>query len=136
LDKPLLKKYLLKHAEDLGRELRSHELKAVTITLKIKFSDFTQKSRQTKMEQYTDSTEIMYQEASRLLDAFPLNKKVRLIGVAASDFFSADRPVQLTLFKHPQDMRGKWEKLDRTVDAISEKFGKEAIQKAALKDKD
>jgi DNA polymerase IV len=136
LDKPFLKKYLLKHAEDVGRELRSQGLKAGTITLKIKFSDFTQKSRQTKMERFTDSTEIMYQAAVKLLDAFPLNKKVRLIGVAASDFFSTDRPVQLTLFKQHQDMSSKWEKLDRTVDAISEKFGREAVKKAALKDKD
>jgi DNA polymerase IV len=136
LDKDRLKKYLLKHAEEVGRELRSQELKATTVTLKIKFSDFTQKSRQIKMDQYTDATEIIYQTASRLLDAFPLNKKVRLIGVGASDFFSADRPVQLSLFPQSKNSRFKWEKLDRAVDAISEKFGRNVIQKAVLKEKD
>jgi DNA polymerase IV len=135
-DKNLLKKYLLKHAEDVGQELRSQEIKAMTVTLKIKFSDFTQKSRQIKMDQYTDATEIIYQTASRLLDDFPLNKKVRLIGVGASDFFSADRPVQLSLFPQSKNSRFKWEKLDRAVDAISEKFGRDIIQKAVLKEKD
>jgi DNA polymerase-4 len=134
LDKDLLKKYLLKHAGDVGRELRSQALRAGTVILKIKFSDFTQKSRQIKMEHHTDSTEIIYQTAARILDAFPLNRKVRLIGVGASDFFSADRPVQMSLFTQPENSSAKWEKLDRAVDAISEKFGREAIRKATLKD--
>jgi DNA polymerase-4 len=135
-DKNLLKKYLLKQAEDVGRELRSQELKAGTVTLKIKFSDFTQKSRQVKMARHTDSTEIIYQTAARLLEAFPLDKKVRLVGVGASDFLSSDRPVQMHLFTLPQNNCAKWEKLDRAVDAISEKFGRDAIQKAALKDQE
>jgi DNA polymerase-4 len=136
LDKDLLKKYLLKHADDVGRELRSQELKAVTVFIKIKFYDFTQKSRQIKMEQYTDSTAIIYQTAVRLLEAFSLNKKVRLIGVGVSDLSSEGRPVQLSLFTQSKNATGKWEKLDRAVDAISEKFGRGAIKKAVLKDKE
>jgi DNA polymerase IV len=135
-DKELLKKHLLKHADDVGRELRSQELKAGTVFVKIKFYDFTQKSRQLKMEQYTDSTEIIYQTAVRLLEAFSLNKKIRLIGVGASELSSEGRPVQLSLFTQSKNNTAKWEKLDRAVDAISEKFGRRAIQKAALKDKE
>jgi DNA polymerase-4 len=133
-DKHLLKKHLLKHAEDVGRELRSQELKAGTVVLKIKFSDFTQKTRQTQMEGRTNAAEIIYQTAVKLLDDFPLSKQVRLIGVGASDFSSTGKPVQMSLFDRPKITAAKWEKLDRAVDAISEKFGHDAIIKATLKD--
>jgi DNA polymerase IV len=133
-DKEMLKKYLLKHAEDVGRDLRSQGLKAGTVTLKIKFSDFTQKTRQTHMDGCTDATEIIYQTAVKLLDGFPMSKKVRLIGVGASDFSSEAKPVQLKLFDRAKKNTAKWEKLDRAVDAISEKYGHEAITKATLKD--
>jgi DNA polymerase-4 len=133
LDKNLLKRYLLKHSEDVGRELRLEGVKASTVTLKIKFLDFSQKTRQIKLDQYTDSSEIIYRTAARLFDAFSLNKKVRLIGVGASDFSRKNRPVQLNLFDQRADNSEKWGKIDRAVDAISEKFGRDAVKKAELK---
>lgn len=134
LDKNLLKRYLLKHAEDVGRELRKQGLKAKTVTLKIKLSDFTQKSRQMQLVHQSNSSEIIYKASIKLLEAFPLSKPVRLIGVGASDFSVKSGPVQLTLFEQPGKESGRWEKVDRTVDAITEKFGPEAIKKAVLKD--
>lgn len=47
-DKAFLKKLLLKHSEDVGRQLRKKGKKARTVTIKIKHSNFTLVTRQTK----------------------------------------------------------------------------------------
>ncbi len=131
-DKARLKKYLLKHSEDVGRQLRKKGRKARTVTLKIKHSDFKQATRQTKMPCYTFSSEKIYQAAVDLLEAYPLRKPVRLIGVGASDLDDKKQAVQMDLFSGTDDGVEKWEKLDTAVDAIAEKFGKGAITKAGL----
>lgn len=136
-DKSVLKHYLLKHAEDVGRDLRKEGVKAKTITVKIKFADFTQITRQVRLERPTAVSEIIYRAAEKILDAFALSQPVRLIGVGASDFSIKDGPVQLSLFPQADQTEtnaAKWEKADRAMDAISEKFGRRAVIKATLKD--
>ncbi len=131
-DKDRLKKYLLKHSEDVGRQLRKKNRKARTVTLKIKHSDFKQVTRQTKLSRYTFSSEKIYQAAVNLLDEYALRKPVRLIGVGASDLDDKKQAVQMDLFAGSDDGIEKWEKLDTAVDAIAEKFGKDMIIKAGL----
>ncbi|MDA3895967.1 MAG: DNA polymerase IV [Desulfobacteraceae bacterium] len=132
-DKDRLKKYLLKHSEDVGRQLRKKGCKARTVTLKVKHSDFKQVTRQTKMPCYTFSSEKIYQAAVILLDEYFLRKPVRLIGVGVSDFDDKKQAVQMELFAGSDDGVEKWEKVDSAVDAIAEKFGKDVITKAGLK---
>jgi DNA polymerase IV len=136
-DKPLLKRYLLKHAGDVGRDLRKEGLKTRTITVKIKFADFTQITRQVRLERPTAASEIIYRAAASLVDAMALPQPVRLIGVGASDFSNRAGPIQLSLFPEPgkTDVNdAKWEKADRAMDAISERFGRSVVTKASLKD--
>ncbi len=133
IDVERLKKYLLKHSEDVGRQLRQKGRKARTVTLKIKHSDFKQVTRQTKLPYYTFSSEKIYKAAVNLLENYPLSKPVRLIGVGASDLDDKKQAVQMDLFSGSDGGVGKWEKVDTTVDAIVEKFGKDVIIKAGLK---
>lgn len=132
-DRSILNRYLLKHAEDVGRDLRKEGVKAKTVNVKIKFSDFTQVTRQVQLERPTASSEIIYRAAVKLVEGFPLVKPVRLIGVGASDFMAKAGPVQLSLFSQPENNAAKWEKADRAMDAIFEKFGRRAIMKASLR---
>jgi DNA polymerase-4 len=131
-DKQLLKKYLLKHSEDVGRQLRKKGRKAKTVTIKVKHSDFKQVTRQAKLPGYTFSSEKIYQAAVTLLNSYQLTKPVRLIGVGASDLDDTEQPVQMDLFHQVNDEIQKWEKVDTAVDAISDKFGKAVITKAGL----
>jgi DNA polymerase-4 len=131
-DKDRLKKYLLKHSEDVGRQLRKKGRKARTVTLKVKHSDFRQVTRQIKLSCYTFSSEKIYQAAVNLLDEYSLRKPVRLIGVGASDLDDKKQAVQMDLFAGSDDGVEKWEKLDTAVDAIADKFGKDVIKKAGL----
>ncbi len=136
-DKSVLKHYLLKHAQDVGRDLRKEGVTAQTVTVKIKFADFTQVTRQVRLERPTAISEIIYRAAAKLIDAVVLSQPVRLIGVGASDFSVKTGPVQLSLFPQADQVEinaAKWEQADRAMDAIWERFGRTAVTKASLKD--
>jgi len=135
-DKEEIKTHLMRHAEDIGRQLRRVDLKARTITLKIKHNDFKQVTRSKTIKRATNSTEIICREANLLLTRYRLTRPVRLIGVGVSSLTTEDTPVQMDLFESMNDQNTHWEQVDRVVDAITEKFGRNSIHKARLKEID
>jgi hypothetical protein len=59
---------------------------------------------------------------------FKLSKSVRLIGVGAGTLQPASVPVQAELFAdEDQERDRKWEKVDRAMDAVTERFGSHAV---------
>jgi DNA polymerase IV len=128
LDREELKRWLLLQAERVGARLRRHRHKGRTVTLKIKFQDFSAITRGKTLPEPTSSTRTIFETATALLDAQTLPKKVRLIGVGVSNFSTA--PTQLHLFQN-QD-KAKDEHLDLTLDAIREKFGSEALVRGRI----
>jgi DNA polymerase-4 len=132
-DKKLLNTYLLKQAEEVARQLRKAEVKARTITLKLKYSDFKQLSRSKTIALPTQSSKAIYRHASQMLEDCRLVKKVRLVGVGTSGFKSGEIPIQLDLFDHQEVNDSSWTRIDRTLETITERFGKEAIRRASLK---
>ena len=133
-DRKLLDKYLLKHSEDVGRQLRKQGVKSKTITLKIKQSDFTQITKSVTMPSPTQSSEVIYHTAKKLLEAYNIIQKVRLIGIGASKLVSVDTPAQMALFNGDQKKGRKWEQVEKTVDCITKKFGQNSIKKANIND--
>ena len=134
-DKKLLGNYLLMKAESVARELRKKDLRAKTITLKIKHADFKQATRSITLPAPTQSSKTIYKTASKLLGAYRITTKVRLIGVGASGLVSASVPVQMDIFENVKKRSDSWEKVDRTVDTITQKFGKDVIKRGTLSDK-
>lgn len=132
IDRSVLHTLLLHHAEDVGRQLRLLYLKARTITLKIKHADFHQITRSKTLHRPIHATEPIFRQADQLFEQYPLRQKVRLIGVGASNFITAQAPVQTELFPEKDGADLNWEKLDHTVDAINKKFGRGRISKASL----
>jgi DNA polymerase-4 len=133
-DKNLLNKYLLKQSEEVAGQLRKAEVKAKTITLKLKHADFKSVTRSKTITVPTQSSKTIYMHAARLLEDYRMPQKVRLIGVGASGFKPACTPVQLDLFDRVKQRDDSWEKVDRTVETIARKFGRDAIKRATLKD--
>lgn len=104
-DRAVLRRWLLAQAERVGASLRRQRLAGRTITLKVKYADFRSISRSHSLPEPTASTESIFDEACRLLDALTLADKVRLIGVGVSNFGPAHHgPRQLTL---PLDIPGR-----------------------------
>jgi len=74
-----------------------------TLTLKIKYADFTQITRSVTFGFYISSAEEIFKESLNLLNKVDLeDRRIRLLGVTISNFYDADldklRQVQLTLF--------------------------------------
>jgi DNA polymerase-4 len=100
-----------------------------TVTLRLRFGDFTRATRSRTLPQATASTETMIRAVRELLaEALPLLRErgVTLIGVALSNLEDADR-VQLAI---PFDDR-RFDELDQALDEVRERYGSRAIVRAA-----
>ena len=92
-------------------------------------------TRSKTIDRPTQSSKTIHSHAVKLLDNYRLTRKIRLIGVGTSGFQSTGRPVQLGLFDTVKDKDNHWEKVDRTLEIITKKFGRDAIMRATLKDR-
>nr|CBX28961.1 hypothetical protein N47_B21070 [uncultured Desulfobacterium sp.] len=126
-DKVLLKEFLLKQAADIGMQLRSLNLRAKTLVLKIKHSDFSQVTRSITLKTPTQSSQIIFKQTYILLESYEIKTKIRLIGVAAANLIPTSNPVQIDIFDTYVGKNGKWEQVDRTVDDIKKKFGENIL---------
>ena len=107
-------------------------VKAKVVTLKLKHEDFKQITRRIKIQTPTQSTKTLYKEATGLLDQYSLTRKVRLVGVGASGFISEAEPVQMGIFDKTPAKSRNWEQVDKTLDHIDKKFGKDVVRRASL----
>ena len=132
-DKSLLKRCLLKQAEEVARHLRKSGCRGRTITLKLKHADFKQITRSITIATPTQSSKKIFQHAASLLDDYKIPQKLRLIGVSVSGLISNDIPVQMDLFERHSNRGDGWTKVDRTVEDITNKFGRDTIKRATFK---
>lgn len=94
-DRVLLRDALATHAMRISASLRRHGHAGRTISLKIKFADFTIITRSRTILENVNSAERIYAAACSLLDDEPLPQPVRLIGISVSGF--DQRPMRLFL---------------------------------------
>ena len=132
-DRDVLRTWLMRHAERVGASLRRHGLAGRTVTVKIKYADFRQITRQTTLAHRISSTETIYDTACAILDGVELADRVRLIGVGVSGFEEGG-PSQLSLMPEPkpQSEEKRRGRLDRAVDALRERYGRDAVVRGRL----
>jgi DNA polymerase IV len=109
--------------------LRSQELTARCVTVKIRRKDFTTYTRQRHVEPPTQETRVVTAVALELLSAWLATQPraaLRLLGVGVTDLRPA---VQMDLFTDASSGRNR--QLDATVDRIREKFGTVALKPAS-----
>ncbi|WP_339699790.1 DNA polymerase IV [Algoriphagus aquimarinus] len=70
--------------DELIKRIKKSGIKGRTVTLKIKFSDFTQQTRSKTQEQYPDE-ELIWEIAQELLAQEPFEKSIRLLGLGISN---------------------------------------------------
>ncbi len=128
---------ILAQADEVARELRRKGLFARRITLKLTFADFRSVTRQTTRNCPTHLSGCIYDEAITLFDALWRGERIRLLGVGCA-LLSHKAPIlatQLELFPAiPEEtaLDTEWEKVEKSVDAICKKFGKDAVTRAQL----
>jgi DNA polymerase-4 len=133
-DVKLLKRYLLSQSGEVSKQLRKTGVRAKTITIKIKDEDFKTVTRRTTIAIPTQSSKTIYKHAAQLMDDYKITQKIRLIGVGTSGFSSVTASVQMGLFDTHAETQDDWEKIDKALDSISKKFGKDLVGRATLKE--
>jgi nucleotidyltransferase/DNA polymerase involved in DNA repair len=113
-------------AARVGRRLRREDQRAGRITLKLRYADFETHTKQTSLDSAVQTDQDIAGAAIALFRQFPLNRKIRLIGVGAADLTRDGKdPTQLDLFS----AKPRKEILDRTVDEIRERFGEDSVRR-------
>jgi DNA polymerase-4 len=124
-----IRQSLLRLAERVSARLRGENLAGSTITIKIRFADFTTLTRSLTLPVPLSLTDEIYARALSLVEKVPVNRrKVRLLGIAVSKLAHTDAPGQMPLF--PSDRRR--EKAAGAVDEIRRRFGDTGIVRASL----
>lgn len=120
-----LKGALLELSTKVSRRLRKRKKKGRTLTLKVRFSDFTTITRHSTFLEPTHSEFIIYQEAVRLLEGISKVKPVRLLGISMGNLMEISRE-QLSLF---QDSLDREADLMQVVDDLKDRYGEGIIRR-------
>ena len=114
-------------AEHVGRRLRRQNLKGRTLTLKVRFGDFTTKMVSRTFDPPFDNERIFLPWILELFTGlWPAGRGIRLLGVGVSNF-TTDRE-QLALFDtQAAQERATHEELVRKLDSIRDKFGEDVL---------
>jgi DNA polymerase-4 len=128
-DREALRGWLLELAEHLGQRVRRLAVRARTVELKARTSDFRTYVRSVTLNEATDLTEEIWRAAAGLFEARVPDEwlPLRLLGVGVSGLVR-DEAVQGHLFEG--EWRDKQRALDQAVDAIRAQFGADSIRRA------
>ncbi len=140
-DRDRVENTLLGLCEGVARGLRRHGIAGRTVHLKLRWDGFETHTRQRTLERPADTTEAIWPVARSLFrEADDPRRRVRLIGVSLSGF---DQPAaeQLALLDEeggtpsaPAGGERPERRLAETMDTLTERFGRDALKRAALLD--
>lgn len=123
---------LLRLADRVSSRLRHQGNSGQTITLKIRFSNFSTITRSKTLPYEIDNTNGIYSTARELLakvvkDAPAGTHRIRLLGISVTNLVDWPASEQLTLDRQPH-----WIEADRALDRIRLRFGEDALSFGAL----
>jgi len=123
-----IRPHLRHSAGRIARSLRAEGLAASGVRVKLKTASFRLWTRQRSLARPTDSEQELYRAADALLEEFDLSVPMRLVGLAAFRLGPVRGSVgeQPGLFEDAE--REKRRTLEKTVDALRERFGKGAAR--------
>lgn len=125
-DSAVVRREILRLALDTAHRVRQVGLRGRTVSLKLRFGDFTTLTRSRTLPEPTDVGRRIGQEALQILDAAGPLRPVRLVGVRVENL-TAD-PVGQALWD-PDD---EWRGVDGATDLIGARFGEGAVTAASL----
>jgi DNA polymerase IV len=129
-DQTVIRRELLRLSERCATRLRATEQVGRTVSIKVRFADFTTITRSRTLREPTDVTRVVYDTACGLFDAIDgKGALIRLVGVRAEGLSGASgAPHQLALSGEDE----VWRAAEQAVDAAAARFGSGAIRPAAL----
>jgi DNA polymerase-4 len=129
-DPVLVRRELLRLSERVGARLRAQGYLGRTISIKVRFADFTTITRSRAVRDATDVSRDVYAVAVALFDALALDRaRLRLVGVRVEGLVDAERVDEQLVLDAPE--RG-WRDAEEAVDRAARRFGRGAVRPAAL----
>ncbi|MFL6238080.1 MAG: DNA polymerase IV [Actinomycetes bacterium] len=131
-DPSVVRRELLRLSERTAARLRASRQVGRTISVKIRFADFTTITRARTLREPTDVGRQIYETARGLYDALGLERaRLRLVGVRVEGISPAESQThQLLIDERPVG----WREAERAVDRATERFGSGVVRPAALVD--
>ncbi len=129
-DPAVIKRELLRMADRTATRMRKQRVAGRTVTITVRFADFTDLTRSTTLRTPTDVTSEIHAAAVGLYDRLGLDRaRIRRVGVRVEHLIDVQR-----LFRQPMltDPEYGWTEADAAVDAAVRKFGKGAVSRAVL----
>jgi len=120
-------------AAKVGQRLRRKGMAGRTVTVKLRFSDFTTRTVQRTLGSATDDETVFLPVARDLLrEAWSPGIGLRLLGVGVSGFEERAEQLGLLDTEHTEEQGGSLgrsrEGLVRGIDAVRERFGDDAVK--------
>lgn len=129
-DPHLVETEILRMAERTASRMRAQRMVGRTITLSVRFSDFTTITRTGTIPAHTDSTNDIYAEALRLYRKLHLQRaRIRRVGVRVEKLVPKEGTYQQPALDEPEH---GWEDAEAAIDRAILKFGPKAVQRARL----
>ena len=129
-DHEVILRELLRLSAKVAGRMRTAQVAGRTVTLKVRFADFTTITRTRTIGEATDVTQEIYQTAADLFAALGLQRaRIRLVGVRVEGLVPRSR-VQRQLVLGAREHG--WSEADQAVDRAVLRFGDRAVRPATL----
>jgi DNA polymerase-4 len=129
-DRAVIVRELLRLTDRVTSRMRVAGVAGRTVTLTVRFADFTTITRSRTLPEATDVTQEVYRQAVRSYDALGLQRaRIRLVGVRVEGLVPRER-VHRQLVLGERD-RG-WPEADRATDRVVRRFGAGTVRPASL----
>jgi len=129
-DPAYIHRELLKLSDRTAARVRAAGMVGRTISIKVRFSDFTTITRSKTLRDPTDVSRDIYSTARALFDGLGLQRaRLRLVGVRVEGLMDSDHAPIQGLLDEPDH---GWRDADRAVDQASARFGVGAVRPASL----
>ena len=129
-DREVVLREVLKLTAKVATRLRAAEVAGRTVTITVRFADFTTITRSRTLAEPTDVTQEIYAAAVRLYDALGLQRaRVRLVGVRVEGLLPREQVQRQGVLGEREH---GWSEADRAVDRAARRFGSAVVRPASL----
>jgi DNA polymerase-4 len=129
-DREVILRELLRLSAKVAGRMRTAAVAGRTVTIRVRFADFTTLTRSKTMPEATDVTQEIYRTAANLFHALGLQRaRIRLVGVRVEGLVSRTT-VQRQLVLGEREHG--WSDADQAIDRATLRFGSSAVRPASL----
>ena len=131
VDRRAMELRLLELAGRVARRLHKAGLEAASVTLKVKYADFSLRSRSVSLPAPIADTMGLFNAAKTLLDRVPKGR-VRLLGISTGALSPAGGGEAVTLSLFADEAPEKRRRLEEVVLKVGDRFGGQGLTRASL----